>query len=151
MGFLGVPVAGVLGLGTGSPGASPGVLRGGGMGSFEASPEILGDGGMGRLDRPLPVPVAPTLAVPLLAEPTPGILLVGKGSLEPAPEACLVGGGPATSLFSGVPVSLSAVGSGELGVLTFGSCRNSGLSYVFVRAGVWQVVLKVFSKILAGA
>ena len=115
IGFLGVTVAsfGVLRLGTGSLGVSPGVLRMG-TGSFEAPPEMLrGGGGTGRLARP--VAVAPLLAAPLPAVPPPEILLLGTGSLDfqacmvPVPKTCLMGGGAATPLCSGVPANLSAV------------------------------------------
>ena len=59
--------------------------------------------------------MAPLLAAPSKAVPPPEILLVGTGSLDfqaclvPVPGACLVGGGAATPLCSGVPVNLSAV------------------------------------------
>ena len=119
--FLGVPVAffGVLGLGMGSldvAEAPPGVLRVG-MGSFEAPPpKILQRGGRERLDRPLPVAVAPRLAAPFLAAPPPEVFLMGTGSLDfhaawvPVPRVCLAGGAAATPPLPAVPANLSAEG-----------------------------------------
>ena len=111
--FLGV--LRLLGGSLGVAEAPPGVLRVG-MGSFEAPPlRILREGGEERLDKPLPVAVAP-LAVPSRVAPPPEVFLMGTGSLDfqaslaPVPRTCLVGGA-ATPPW--VPANTSAVAGGD--------------------------------------
>ena len=109
--FLGV--LRLLGSSLGVAEAPPGVLRVG-MGSFEAPPLRILRGGERRLDKPLPVAVAP-LAVPSPAAP-PKFFLMGTGSLDfqapltPVPRTCLVGGA-ATPPW--VPANTLAVAGGE--------------------------------------
>ena len=88
--------------------APPGVLRVG-MGSFEAPPLKILRGGEERLDKPLPVAVAPS--VPSRVAPPPGVFLMGTGSLDfQAPLAPVVGGA-ATPPW--VPANTLAVAGGE--------------------------------------
>ena len=111
--FLGV--LRLLGGSLGVAEAPPGVLRVG-MGSFEAPPlRILREGGEERLDKPLPVAVAPS-AFPSRVAPPPEVFLMGTGSLDfqaplaPVPRTCLVGGA-ATPPW--VPANTSAVAGGD--------------------------------------
>ena len=98
----------LLGGSLGVAGAPPGVLRVG-MGSFEAPPLKILRGGEERLDKPLPVAVAPS--VPSRIAPPPGVFLIGTGSLDfQAPLAPVVGGA-ATPPW--VPANTSAVAGGE--------------------------------------